>query len=392
VSPAPEARGARAAARPGPRSVLVVAGEASGDMHGADLVAALRARVPELRVRGIGGARLRAAGMDTLVDATTIATMGLVEARERLGAVLRAYRLMRRLVRREPPDLLILIDFPEFNLALAGVAHRRGVPVLYYIGPQVWAWRRRRIRKIARRVDRLALVFPFEVPLYAGTGARAEFVGHPLLDRVRPTRSRAETLARHGLDPRRRLVVLLPGSRVKELRFILPPMAEAARRLVGRGDCQCVLALADTLSPAEVAATIGRGMLPGPVVAGDTYDLVHASDVALVASGTATLETALLERPMVIVYRMSPLTFALARRLVSVPFIGMPNLIAGRRIVPELIQGEATGARLAAEAARLLDDPAARAATTAALAAVRGALGGGGAAARAAALAAEMLA
>jgi len=160
-------------------------------MHGADLVAALRALRPDVEVRGIGGPRLRAAGMETIVDATSIATMGLWEARDRLGAVLRAYRTMRRLLRTDRPDLLVLIDFAEFNLALAGVAHRRGVSVLYYISPQVWAWRRRRVRKIARRVDRLAVVFPFEAPLYAGSGARAEFVGHPLLDRVRPTRSRA---------------------------------------------------------------------------------------------------------------------------------------------------------------------------------------------------------
>lgn len=330
------APGAGGAARP-PR-VLLVAGEASGDMHGGDLVQALRTLVPRVEVRGIGGPRLRAAGMETIVDAASIATMGFLEARERLGAVVRAYRTMRSLLRTDPPDLLVLIDFAEFNLALAGVAHRRGVPVLYYISPQVWAWRRRRIRKIARRVDRLAVVFPFEAALYAGTGARAEFVGHPLLDRVRPTRPRAETLARHGLDPTKRLIALLPGSRVKEMHLILPAMADAAARLVARGDTQCALALADTLSHADIAATMRGRPLPATVVEGDTYDLVHASEIALVASGTATLETALLERPMVIVYRVAPLTFALARRLVSVPFIGMPNLIAGRQVVPELVQ------------------------------------------------------
>jgi lipid-A-disaccharide synthase len=374
------------------RRVLLVAGEASGDMHGADLVRALRVRVPQLVVRGIGGAQLRSAGMETIVDTGAIATMGLFEARERLGAVMRAYRTMRRLVRREASDLLILIDFPEFNLALAGVAHRRGVPVLYYISPQVWAWRRRRIRKIARRVDRLAVVFPFEAPLYAGSGARAEFVGHPLLDRVRPTCTPAETFAAHGLDPAKRLVALLPGSRVKEIRLILPVMAEAAERLAARGDVQCVVALADTLSRADVAASMRGRSLPAQVVAGDTYNVVHASEIALVASGTATLETALLERPMVIVYRMAPLTFALARRLVRVPFIGMPNLIAGRAVVPELVQHDATGPRLAEEAARFLDDAAYRTATSAALAELRGLLGGGGAAERAAAIAAEMLA
>ncbi len=360
-------------------------------MHGADVVRALRGFVPEVRVRGIGGARLRQAGMEILVDTTAIATMGLLEARDRIAAVLRAYRQMRRLLVTAPPALLILIDFPEFNLALAGVAHRRGVPVLYYISPQVWAWRRGRVRKIARRVDRLAVVFPFETALYAATRVRAEFVGHPLLDRVRPTRTREETLARHGLDPRKRLIALLPGSRVKEIQLMLPAMAEAAARLVARGDCQCVLALAETLSPADVAASMGERSLPATVVRDDTYNLLEASDAALVASGTATLETALLGCPMVIVYRVSALTFALARRLVSVSHIGMPNLIAGRQIVPELIQRAATGVRMAEEAERFLDDVAYRRATVAALAELRGALGGGGAAQRVAAIAAEML-
>ncbi len=374
------------------RDVLLVAGEASGDMHGADLVAALRAQRPDVRVRGIGGAQLRGAGMDTLIDATTLSTMGLVEARDRLGTILRAYRAMRRIIRDEKPDLLILIDFAEFNMALAGVARRAGVPVLYYISPQVWAWRRGRVRKIARRVSRLAVVFPFEVPLYAGSGVRADFVGHPLLDRVRPTRDRAATFAAHGLDPAKRLVALLPGSRSKEMQLLLPAMAEAATRLMARHDCQCALALADTLSDADIAVSMRGAALPVPVVRGDTYNLVHASDVALVASGTATLETALLERPMVIVYRTAPLTYALARRLVSVPFIGMPNLIAGRGVVPELIQDDATADRMVAEVTRFLDDPAYTAATARALGELRHALGDGGAAARAAAIAAEMLA
>jgi lipid-A-disaccharide synthase len=374
------------------KDVVLVAGEASGDMHGADLVAALKSLRPDIRVRGIGGAQLRREGMETVIDTTAVSTMGLVEARERLGAVWRAYGVMRRLVTRERPDLLILIDFAEFNLALAGVAHRHGVPVLYYISPQVWAWRRGRVRKIARRVDRLAVVFPFEAELYAGTRVRADFVGHPLLDRVHPTRDRAATFAAHGLDPAKRLVALLPGSRRKEMQLLLPAMAETAARVTARGDCQAVLALADTLSAADIAVSMRGAALPFPVVSGDTYNLVHASDVVLVASGTATLETALLERPMVIVYRTAPLTYALARRLVSVPFIGMPNLIAGRQVVPELLQDEAIPDRMTAEVTRFLDEPARAAATRAALAELRPALGGGGAAARAAAIAAEMLA
>jgi lipid-A-disaccharide synthase len=213
-----------------------------------------------------------------------------------------------------------------------------------------------------------------------------------LLDRVRTTRERAATFAAHGLDPAKRLVALLPGSRTKEMQLLLPPMAEAAARLIARGDCQCVLALADTLSQADIAVSMRDAVLPVPVVSGDTYNLVHASDAVIVASGTATLETALLERPMVIVYRTARLTFALARRLVSVPFVGMPNLIAGHAVVPELLQDAATADRMVAEVGRFLDDPAYASATSTALANLRHALGDGGAAERVAGIAADMLA
>src|SRR5207244_510032 len=204
------------------RRLLLGAGEASGDPHGADLVRALRASVPDLEVFGVGGERLREAGMETVADVGQVATMGL-KATGRLRALWHAYRTLARRLRADPPDLCVLIDFPEFNLRLARVAKRAGVPVLYYIGPQVWAWRRGRVRKIARRVDRLAVVFPFEPALYAPRLAEVEFVGHPLLDRVRVTRGRTETLAAHGLDPARRTVLLLPGSRLSEIDHLLPP-------------------------------------------------------------------------------------------------------------------------------------------------------------------------
>src|SRR5262245_38905235 len=221
----------RAVSRPAPRRVLMIAGEASGDLHGADLLRALQARVPELAVFGIGGDGLRAAGMRTIADASEIATVGLVEGASRLRALVRLYRSIVRRLRVEPPDLCILIDFPEFNLRVARAAKRAGVPVLYYIGPQVWAWRRGRVRVIARRVDRLAVVFPFEPALYAGRECAVEFVGHPLLDRVRATRPPAATLAAHGLAPDRPLVLLLPGSRHAEIERLLPAMLEASREL-----------------------------------------------------------------------------------------------------------------------------------------------------------------
>jgi lipid-A-disaccharide synthase len=371
---------------------MLVAGEASGDMHGADLVAALRTHLPDVTVFGIGGDQLRAAGMETVADSGEVATVGLTEGVGRLRTLLRAYRALARRLREDPPDLCIFIDFPEFNLRLAGLAKRVGVPVLYYIGPQVWAWRRGRVRKIARRVDRLAVVFPFEPDLYAGRLSGVEFVGHPLLDRVAATRGREETLGRHGLDPARRTVLLLPGSREKEIHYLLGDMLGAARLLAERGPYQFALALAPTVGRAAVAAAIAEAGVPVTLIVGDTYNVVAASDLALVASGTATLECALLETPMVIVYRVSPLTWTLARILVrGVRHAGMPNIVAGHQVVPELLQGAATPERIAAAAQSILEDPQRAAETVEDLRDVRRRLGRGGAARRAATMALELL-
>jgi len=373
---------------PSPQSrVLLVAGEASGDAHGADLVSALQRQSPRVKVFGVGGQYLREAGMQTLVDTAAIAGMGLFEAKDKLRALIRTYRQLTAILRTNPPDLLVLIDFPEFNLRLAKIAKRVGVRVFYYISPQVWAWRKRRVYTIARRVDRLAVVFPFEPAFYAAHGCSVEFVGHPLVDRVRPSRSREETLQLHGLDPNRRIIALLPGSRAQEVRYLLDPLLGAAE-LLGN-DYQFVLTVASTLHVTEITKRIVHR--PVHVVPGDTYNLVHAADLALVASGTATLETALLERPMVIVYRLAPLTYALARLIVRVPFIGMPNLIAERQIVPELIQHEVTPARIAAAARQLLEDPQAYRVIQESLREVRRRLGPGGAAERAAGLILDML-
>jgi lipid-A-disaccharide synthase len=371
---------------PNPR-VLLVAGEASGDLHGADLVTALKRQAPGIEVFGVGGPSLREAGMRTLVDTATIAGMGLFEARDKVRALIGAYRQLTNILRTTPPDLLVLIDFPEFNLRLAKIAKQVGVKVFYYISPQVWAWRKRRVHTIAQRVDRLAAIFPFESAFYAKHGCSVDFVGHPLVDRVHPTRPREETLQRYGLEPHRKTIVLLPGSRAQEVRYLLTPMLEATRLL---GDsCQFILAVASTLNAEQVRSQVGQR--PICIVQGDTYNAVHASDLAIVASGTATLETALLERPMVIVYRMAPVTYALARLIVRVPHIGMPNLIAERRLVPELIQSEVTPERIAAEARRLLNDPQAYRVVQEGLREVRRRLGSGGAAERAAKIALDML-
>ncbi len=330
------------------RTLFMVAGEASGDLHAAALLRALRRRDPQLRALGIGGHHLAEAGLEVLVRTDAIATMGLTETVGSLRQVWQAYRLARRTLAQERPDLVVLVDYPEFNLRLARYAKSLGLRVFYYISPQVWAWRRGRVRKLRRWVDRLAVVFPFEEALYNQNGrARiASFVGHPLLDLVHPTRAREETRQRYGLDAERRLLALLPGSRCKELRLLLPPMLETARVLARQG-WQAALALAPTLAESDVRAALGGQALELPLVCGDTYNLVHAADAALVASGTATLETALLGKPMVIVYRVSGLTYWLGRMLIRVRHIGMPNVILDERVVPEYLQGEVRASVLA---------------------------------------------
>jgi len=374
-----------------PHKILLVAGEASGDLHGAGLVEALRRYDASIEVWGIGGDRLRAAGMRILVDTAAVATMGFVETFGTLGRLLAAYRRVTRFLVEERPLLVVLIDYPEFNLLLAKRAHVLGIPVFYYVAPQVWAWRRGRIRKIRRRVDRLGVVFPFEAALYnnghvGAAPSLAEFVGHPLLDVVHPSRTREETLAHYGLDPTRPLLALLPGSRKKELRHLLVPAAAAAEQLRAEG-WQAAIALAHTLTRADVTAVLGREPTL-PIVADDTYNIVHAADAAIVASGTATLETALLGRPMVIVYRVAPLTFAVARLLVRVDHIGMPNIILGRRVFPELIQRAVTPTNLVAA---VRDVSARREELSAALRQIRSQLGEPGAADRAARLALELI-
>jgi lipid-A-disaccharide synthase len=370
---------------------MIVAGEASGDLHGADLAAELLARAPNTEIFGVAGAKMCDAGVRALYRTEDIAGMGLVELSATISRVTRSFFALRDILRRDPPDLLVLIDFAEFNMMLAGVAGRAGLPVLYYITPQVWAWRRGRIRKLVRRADRLAVVLPFEAELYRQAGGRVDFVGHPLLDRVQAAQGRAETLARHGLARTSRLLAILPGSRPKEVRYLLRPMVGAARVLSRDHDLVPIIALAPTLTRAQLERE-GRADLAGVhIVEGDTYSILAAADAALVASGTATLEAALLGCPMVIAYKVSPLTYVLGRMLVTgVDFIGMPNLLAGRKIVPELIQREVTERNLVRSAEPLLFGSI-RSETVAALNAIRQRLGAPGAAGRVAEIALEMM-
>lgn len=374
-----------------PKRILLVVGEASGDLHGARLAHALVRRDPALEIFGVAGERLRGEGVRVLFDVARLTGMGLAELAGNLTALWRAYRAVRGALRDEKPDLLILIDFPEFNLRLARVAKRLRVPVLYYISPQIWAWRPGRVKQISRWVDRMAVVFPFEVPIYEKEGVKVSFVGHPLLDVVRPTESRERTLRRHGLEPLRRTIALLPGSRRREVAYHLPPMLEAARRLQQEMDVQFILVRASTVGHADITRFLARSSTGVTVTEGNAYNALNACDLAWAASGTATLETALLLKPMVIVYRLAWLTYGLARLLVRVDHIGMVNIIAGETVVPELIQGEVTAERLVRETRSILHNSGIYEKMVAKLARVREKLGSPGAADRVAAIALEMM-
>ncbi|MGO9451348.1 MAG: lipid-A-disaccharide synthase [Candidatus Binataceae bacterium] len=387
--------GPRTAASPGeqrrPR-IMIVAGEASGDLHGGDLAREILRLDPACDLYGIAGEQMRTAGVRAIVRMEDIHGLGLSELASTIGRTLSAFRALRRIIRTECPDLVILIDYAEFNLILSGVAKRAGAKVLYYITPQVWAWRRGRIGKISARADRLAVVLPFEKEIFARAGDRVSFVGHPLLDRVKPTQGRKETLARHGLPPDARLIALLPGSRHAEVQYMMREFAQAARILAHDHGLTPVVALAPTLKPADLAKLDGVDLSGVRIIEDDTYSIIAASELALVTSGTATLETALLECPMVISYKVSGLTYILGRMLITgVDFIGMPNILAGRKIVPELIQGE-MNARNLVRAAEPLLTPAIRGETVAALKLLREKLGAPGAAARVASTALEMIA
>ena len=372
------------------RRIMIVAGEASGDLHGADLAREILARDPGCDLFGIAGEKMRAAGVRALVTMEEIHGLGLSELASTIGRTANAFFQLRRIIRRDPPDLLILIDYAEFNLILSGVAKRSDVKVLYYITPQVWAWRRGRVKKISDRAEHMAVVLPFEKEVFARAGDRVSFVGHPLLDRVATATPRAETLARYGLRADTRILALLPGSRRAEVRFMLPAFADAARILSRDHGLTPVLALAPTLSPDTIAAESGADLSGIRIIAGDTYSIIAASELALVTSGTATLETALLGCPMVIAYKISGLTYVLGRMLITgVKFIGMPNILAGRKIVPELIQGEMTAKNLVRTAEPFLSDTIHRE-TAAALHSLRDLLGAPGAAARVAAIALEI--
>jgi lipid-A-disaccharide synthase len=374
------------------KRIMIVAGEASGDLHGSNLVKEALRIDPGLSFFGIGGQRMRDEGVTILVDSSEMAVVGLVEVISHSRVIYRAYSILRKIIRSNPPDLLILIDYPDFNLLLAKVAKSAGVKVLYYISPQVWAWRVGRVEKIARLVDRMAVVFPFEVPFYEKEGVPVTFVGHPLVDTVQPTMTRHEAGACFGLDPDKKTVGLFPGSRRGEIRNLLATIMDAALLLRRHyPELQFVLPLASSLSDADIAPFLGPNPLNIRVVEGKIYDVMQICDAIISVSGTVTLEAALMGVPMVIIYRVSPLTYAVGKRLIKVDHIGICNIVAGERVVRELIQDDAEPGLIAAEIGRILSDEAYAREIRSKLAGVKAKLGAGGGSARVAKLLVEMV-
>jgi len=374
------------------KKILLVAGEVSGDLHGSYLVEAIHRIDPDIQFFGVGGEGLKRVGMRLLHHSQSLSVVGITEVFVKLRSILKALRTLKGSLEREKPDLVILIDFPDFNLRLAKIAHREGIPILYYISPQVWAWRPGRVKLIARLVKKMVVLFPFEVPLYEAAGVDVEWVGHPLLDIVKPTLSKEMAFQQFGLDPRRRTIGLLPGSRIHEIERLLPSLLASAQLLQKEiPDLQFVIPLAPGVSRATLSSRMNSISVPVTVVEGFTYDVMNLCELLITASGTATLEAAILGKPMIIIYKVSFSTYWIGRALVRVNHIGLPNLVAEKEIALELIQKDVNPQRIVEEAFRILRDPLLSRKMTESMGEVRHKLGEPGAAERAGRIICSML-
>jgi lipid-A-disaccharide synthase len=342
------------------KSILLSAGEASGDTYGAQLVEALRRLAPGSSFFGMGGEKMGAAGCDLLVHANEVAVVGLVEVLTHLPAIRRRFKHLVAEAGRRKPDAAVLIDFPDFNLRLARELHGLGVPVFYFVSPQVWAWRSGRVKQIRKYVRKMIVIFPFEQGFYKQHGVDVCYVGHPLAYAPPPQISREEFAAKYGLNPGKQWIALLPGSRKKEVRLNLPAMLEASGLLQKQGnDFEYVLPVASTLEQDWLREQLTASSLPIKLTDNARATLIHAR-AGVVASGTATVEAALAGTPFVVVYRLAKLTWLLGRRLVRLDTFAMPNLIAGKKIVPELIQGGFTAESVVRELIKVIPDGPAR--------------------------------
>ncbi|MEW6444454.1 MAG: lipid-A-disaccharide synthase [Pseudomonadota bacterium] len=375
-----------------PPVVMFSAGEASGDKHAAAVFQAMRERMPALRGIGMGSAASRAAGIELTVDSSAIGVVGLGEVVRHYGAIRRALKSMQQAIRAQRPDLLICVDYKEFNLRLARHAKACGIKVLFYVSPQVWAWRPGRVKKYGAAIDMMAVIFPFETAFYEAHDIPVRYVGHPLAGRVRASAPRELLMREFGLCAEAPVLGLLPGSRKAEVQRLLPVMLESAGLLAReKPGLQCILPQAATIDDALIEALLERSPVPVIHIHERSHDVLACCDAAMVASGTATLETALMGVPMAILYKVAPLTHALLKPLIRIPDIGLANIVAGRRVVQEFVQDAATPEAVKREIARILDDKEYAECIRRALAEVKDTLGPGGGVQQMAGLACEML-
>ena len=332
--------------------VMIIAGEASGDLHGAGVVRELKRLSPKVEVFGVGGDKMRREGMQLIYHVNELSFMGFMEVLKHLPVIQSVKRTLETVLRYRKPEVVLLIDYPGFNLRFAATAKRSGAKVVYYISPQVWAWHKSRIKKMRGVVDKMLVIFPFEVDLYRKEGVDAEFVGHPLLEVLKSDLDRKGFFKRFGLDPEKKLLGLLPGSRKQEIEMIFPEMLKAARVIAQEEGMEIAVAVAPTLQEKYFETFYNLDGVH--LITGASYEVMDHADFALVTSGTATLETGLFGTPMVVVYKTSWPTYIIGRALIRVKNIGLVNIVAGKQIVPEFIQHRATAANLAKEALKIL--------------------------------------
>ncbi|UCF03093.1 MAG: lipid-A-disaccharide synthase [Deltaproteobacteria bacterium] len=373
------------------KRVLIIAGEASGDLYGGKLVKAIRAVDSSVSFLGVGGLHMQEAGVKLLWNADEMGVVGLPGVK-RLFTILSVFRVVSTNLQRWRPDLVVLIDYPEFNLFVAGKAKKLGISVMYYIGPQIWAWRSGRIRTIRRRVDRMVVILPFEERIYREGGVEVSFVGHPLLDVIRVTDEKSLTRSRYSKDRASRLVGLLPGSRMNEISKLLPVMLDTAVALAKEiPDIHFLMPLAPTIRSHQIDPHFRGRELSLTVVENNTHEVIQVCEMMIAASGTVTLEAAILGTPLVVVYKVNPLTYWLGKRLINVQHVALANIIAGETVAPELIQHEANPVQIAREAIAILGDSDRQAWIRQRFAEVRDSVGKPGASARTAAIAMELL-
>ncbi|MDF2873882.1 MAG: Lipid-A-disaccharide synthase [Sporomusa sp.] len=334
--------------------IMISAGEASGDLHGASLATALKKICSNVRIFGMGGSKMREAGVEIVHDINDLATMGFIEIATSMPKLFRLRKFLSDVMDLERPDVLVIIDYPGFNMRLAKIAKAKGIPVVSYISPKVWAHGRGRAKEMANLVEHVAVIFPFEVEIYREAGANVSFIGNPLIDIAKPTLTKEEAYRYFDADPIKPVVLLMPGSRRHEIQELLPVMMSAAEKITEKIPCQFYLPIAPTIAEETIANILKEYSVPVKLSTRHTYDLMHISDIAIAASGTATLETSIMAVPTILIYKLNTITYFIAKFMVDIPYVGLANIIADRLIIPELIQHNATPDNIVKEAVALL--------------------------------------